>query len=242
MNILVADDEAQIRAGIVSTIGEVAPDARVVGQAATVSEVVSLVEVHTPDLVLLDVRMPGGDGFEALETVRRKNPSQFPIWVILTSYSLFEYAQTAVKLNVFDYMLKPVAPDEMRALLDAVRLEISHRISQGAQRGAVLSAHDLAEKARTLIDRQFEHATGVAQIAEQVGVTPNYLSTVFRKKYGESPLQYLTRARMKRAAALLAQGYKTAEASVMVGYHDSRHFSRLFTRYWGTKPSDYGHR
>ncbi len=239
MNILVADDEAQVRAGIVSIVHEVAPDARVVGQAASVAEVIALVGLQVPDLVLLDVRMPGGTGFDALRELGGEDPTQFPIWVVVTSYSSFEYARTAVKLNAFDYLLKPVAPEEMRTLLDAVRLEISHRISQGAQRGAGLPLQEPAAKARTLIERHFERSIGVTQVAEQIGVTPNYLSTVFRKKYGESPLHYLTRVRMERAAELLAHGHTVTEVSLMVGYYDSRHFSRLFVRHWGIRPSEY---
>lgn len=240
MRIVVSDDEARVRAGIISTIREVAQDAQIVGQATTVEETAALVRLHDPDVVLLDVRMPGGTGFDAVTTVAEGTSTRsdsFPIWIVVSSYSEFDYAQQALKLNVFDYLLKPVAPDEMREILDKARIEIIRRRNRNSGAREMRETSDPAGKARVLMDNHFEKPLGVDQIAEQVGVTANYLSTVFRERYGQPPLRYLMSVRMDRAAQLLKQGYKVTEVAPMVGYRDTRHFSRLFTRYHGEKPS-----
>lgn len=251
MRIVVADDETHVREGIVSVIREVAGDAQIIGHAATVEEVETQVRLYRPDLVLLDIRMPGGTGFDAFSAGREVSPHT--IWVVVSSYSMFDYARTALKLGAFDYLLKPVAPDEMRVLLDSVRSEISRRaVSQSsageirddidngdgrASDSASAAEADPAVRARKLIAERYDRSIGVAQIADQVGVSANYLSTRFRERFGESPLRFLVSVRMERAAELLTGGYRVKEVAPMVGYSDTRHFSRAFARYFGVQPS-----
>lgn len=244
MRIVIADDEANVRSGLLSVIAEVAPDAHVMGQARTVEEVVELVTTHEPDLVLLDVKMPGGTGFDAIERLDRI--ASLPLWIIVSSYAHFEYAKKALKLSAFDYLLKPVAVSEMRAAIDAARPEVSRIRSTRSDdeehedtHSAGHTARDVAVRAKELIERQCERDIGIGEIAEQVGVTAGYLSTVFRSRYNESPLQHLTRVRMNNAAELLSKGYTVAETAAFVGYHDTRHFSRRFSRHWGCTPTDF---
>lgn len=243
MRIIVADDEINVRNGIVSLIADVAPDARIVGLAQTVDEVVDLVKIHFPDLVMIDIRMPGGTGLDA---VARTDHDSLPLWIVVTSYPEFEYARRAIALSVFDYLLKPVSEEEMQRTLNLARAEVGKRIRERAGRltSAVNTAsesaeHDIAVLAKRHIASQYGRPIGVAQIADQLGVTPNYLSTVFRQRHGETPLDFLTRVRMEEAAKLLCLGYGVAETAALVGFHDVRHFSKRFTKHWGVRPSEY---
>ena len=73
----------------------------------------------TPDLVLTDIRMPGYDGMELLKRARIQNPDME--FIIISGYSHFEYAQTAIRYGVSDYILKPVNEEALNATLQKVR-------------------------------------------------------------------------------------------------------------------------
>jgi two-component system response regulator YesN len=84
---------------------------------------------------------------------------------------------------------------------------------------------------------------GVAQIADQLELTPNYLSHLFREKTGTTFLKYLRRLRMDRARELLADpALHVAQVAREVGYGSSRHFSSLFKVAEGLSPSEYRRR
>lgn len=80
---------------------------------------------------------------------------------------------------------------------------------------------------------------GIAQIANQLNVTPNYLSSLFHKKTGESYMNYLTKTRMLKARELLlsADAPHTGQVARQVGYYTVNYFSKLYKEYFGVSPS-----
>ncbi|TCL61777.1 AraC family two component transcriptional regulator [Hydrogenispora ethanolica] len=102
--ILIVDDEALIRNGIAQAVPwrELAIDE--VRTAAGGAEALALMDSWRPDVVLTDIRMPGLDGLELLDRVRQLNPEAKV--VILSGFDDFAYAQAALKLGAFDYLLK----------------------------------------------------------------------------------------------------------------------------------------
>jgi two-component system response regulator YesN len=96
--------------------------------------------------------------------------------------------------------------------------------------------------ARTLeyLRNSYARSVGLAEIARRLSLTPNYLSSLFHRKTGMTFQHYLTRLRLERAGALLARrGVQVQEVAREVGYSGSRHFSRLFRRQFGCRPSQY---
>ncbi len=80
---------------------------------------------------------------------------------------------------------------------------------------------------------------GIGRIAFNLGVTPNYLSTLFHKETGITFVKYLTRLRLEKARDLLAPGRSLVQdVAREVGYASVRHFSRLFQKQFGTYPSE----
>jgi DNA-binding NarL/FixJ family response regulator len=115
VRVLLADDDALIRAGLAVVLGT-APDLEVVAEAADGIEAVDLCLRHTPDVVLMDVRMPGIDGIEA---TRRLVASQPDIKIlILTTFQDDEYVYGALRAGASGFLLKRASPER---LLDAVR-------------------------------------------------------------------------------------------------------------------------
>lgn len=119
--IVVAEDEELLLNNLISKIEKTDEDFQVVGKAQTGSQAYDLVEQYTPDVVITDIRMPVMDGIALLTKVRE----QFPLtkFIITSGYSDFEYARSAIALQVSDYLLKPVDPEELERVLLKIKKE-----------------------------------------------------------------------------------------------------------------------
>lgn len=96
----------------------------------------------------------------------------------------------------------------------------------------------VAQKALQWIEEHFCEQIGLAQVAEALFVTPNYLSSQFHQSVGTPFTQYITELRMERARQLLESGrFTIKEVSLQVGYRSSRHFSKVFKLTFGFSPS-----
>ena len=111
--VVVVEDETMARKGIILTIDWSALDCVIVGEAANGEEGAELVKRLSPDLVVTDVKMPRMDGVEMITKLRAEGcQARF---IILTAYSDFKYAQSALRLGVSDYLLKPLKDGEFEA-------------------------------------------------------------------------------------------------------------------------------
>src|ERR1700693_3392470 len=110
IRVLIVDDQALIRAGF-RMILEAQPDLEVVGEAADGSAAIDAVRTLRPDVVLMDIRMPGVDGIEATRRITEAGvPSKI---VILTTYDLDEYVFDALAAGASGFLLKHVPPEEL---------------------------------------------------------------------------------------------------------------------------------
>lgn len=119
MRVLIADDEELARTGIRQLLAA-RPDTKVVAECANGLETVAAIAEHTPDLVFLDVQMPGFDGFEVIEQV---GSEAMPPVIFVTAYDA--HALRAFETHAVDYLLKPIDPDRFRAALDRARTRIA---------------------------------------------------------------------------------------------------------------------
>ncbi|MFC5450081.1 response regulator transcription factor [Paenibacillus aestuarii] len=90
------------------------------------------------------------------------------------------------------------------------------------------------------VNHNYMNDIGIGQIAGEFNVTPNYLSSLFHKKQGVTFVKFLTETRMLKAKELLLKhpAMKVQEAAEKVGYHSTRHFTKLFSEYFGFYPSE----
>jgi DNA-binding NarL/FixJ family response regulator len=117
VRVVLADDQDLVRAGLDMLLAGL-DDVRVVGQAKDGLEAVEVVAEHRPDVVLMDVRMPGIDGIEATRRIRAAAEDELPRVVILTTFDLDEYVFEAFRAGASGFLLKD-APRER--ILEAVR-------------------------------------------------------------------------------------------------------------------------
>jgi DNA-binding NarL/FixJ family response regulator len=120
VTVLIADDQALVRGGFAMILAA-QPDIEVIGEAADGAEAVRLARSLRPDVVLMDVRMPGMDGLAAT-TALLASPGVTSRVLILTTFDLDNYVYTALKAGATGYLLKDVAP---RDLVAAVRAAAS---------------------------------------------------------------------------------------------------------------------
>jgi two-component system, LytTR family, response regulator len=118
LHILVVDDEAPARRKILRLLRS-EPGVQVVGEADSGESAISAIERHKPDLVFLDVQMPGADGFDVVQGVSDAANTKMPRFVFVTAHD--RYALRAFEVHAFDYLLKPVAEDRFRKVLRRVR-------------------------------------------------------------------------------------------------------------------------
>ena len=115
--VAIADDQALVRAGFASLLGA-APDLEVVGEAADGLQAVELARTSRPDVMLMDIRMPGVDGIEATRRIVADTELAGVRVVVLTTYELDEYVFEALRAGASGFLTKDVEPDALR---DAVR-------------------------------------------------------------------------------------------------------------------------
>lgn len=114
---IIIDDERLARNELKKLLHDHA-DVEVIDEAANVDEGVEKIELQNPDLVFLDIQMPGKTGFQLLEELERA-----PHVVFTTAYD--EYALKAFEVNALDYLLKPVEPKRLADALQKVQYEMS---------------------------------------------------------------------------------------------------------------------
>ncbi|MEO8924820.1 MAG: LytTR family DNA-binding domain-containing protein [Caldimonas sp.] len=139
---IIADDERLLRDQLRARLAEVWPELEILGEAKNGTEAVALVETHRPDLVFLDIRMPGMNGIEAARAIgqlpvddsdEEAAPGPRP-WrgceiVFITAYD--QYAIEAFEQGVVDYVLKPAERDRLQVTVDRVRKRLAGHADDG---------------------------------------------------------------------------------------------------------------
>ena len=155
---VIADDERLLREQLRARLLEVWPELEIVGEAKNGTEAVELVEEHHPDLVFLDIRMPGMNGIEAARAIAQlpvdeegAKPENRRPWrgaeiVFITAYD--QYAIEAFEQGVVDYVLKPAERERLQVTVDRVRKRLANQGSDGAPDASGMQSllQKLAEK------------------------------------------------------------------------------------------------
>ena len=121
MRIVIADDHPVVRRGLRAIVEDALLPADV-HEAGNAAELLTLVRKREPDVVLLDIAMPGRSGLEALKELRREHP-KIPM-LVLSIHSADEFAVRSIKAGASGYLTKDSAPEE---LVDAIRTVVAGR-------------------------------------------------------------------------------------------------------------------
>jgi DNA-binding NarL/FixJ family response regulator len=185
IRVLVADDHAVVREGIRHVL-EREPGFEVVAEAANGSEVVELAERHHPDVVVLDISMPGESGLQVAARLRRSVPDARVL--ILSMHDNTEYVLESVRAGAHGYLLKDTAATELRRAVLAVRAGEAFFSPPIARRLSAAVRGDLEREQRTgdlgsLTAREREVLHGIAvgrtnkEIAAELGISHRTVET-----------------------------------------------------------------
>jgi DNA-binding NarL/FixJ family response regulator len=163
IRVLIVDDDALVRAGLSMMISGT-DDIRVVAEATDGSEVAGAVAAYAPDVVLMDIRMPGVDGLAATEQLRARAGG--PHVIVLTTFDADEYVLRALRAGAGGFLLKDTPPPE---IMRAIRLVVAGEamLSPAVTRRLIQHVADdgLAgrrEHARAMLDRLTDREREVA--------------------------------------------------------------------------------
>ncbi|WP_462253135.1 LytR/AlgR family response regulator transcription factor [Ekhidna sp.] len=128
MKAIIVDDERLARKELMSLLAS-HPEIEIVDEAANPDEAVEKIEKHDPDVIFLDIQMPGKTGFEMLEGMER-----VPQVIFTTAYD--EFALKAFEYNALDYLLKPIQPERLSESLNKVSIKASKKPAKDQKLGS----------------------------------------------------------------------------------------------------------
>ena len=237
IKLLIADDEDIIRNGIAKYIQLHTDRFDKIYLASNGQEAVDIIFRDKPDIMFLDVQMPLMDGIEVMQEAKRAGI--LPYTMILSGYDEFKYCQQALRLGAREYLLKPVRSSDILQMLNHVADELYGK-QEEAGVDQVEEKNHLVELAREYVEEHYYENLMLADVAQKVGISAGYLSTLFQKQLSKGLIDYLNEVRIEYACTYLQQNYlKTYEIAYKVGFKDEKYFSKVFKKIKGQSPSEY---
>ncbi|TXK85054.1 response regulator [Paenibacillus sp. N3.4] len=260
--LLIAEDVKTVRDTLVHSIPWERLGIVLLGAVENGEEALTWMDREEPDLLLTDIGMPKMNGLELIAAVKARNPEIRCL--ILSGLNEFEHARQAVKLQVLDYVLKPIDPVEIEAVLSRATEEL--RKEREERQGVAFAVQSVKEKLPNLLEslspaewsgslkkkRLVEQALqyikevythrelSLSDVADSVGLSDKYLNLLFKEVTGTTINHAIIRLRMEEAARLLKDpAIKIYEICDQIGYTDQDHFRESFKKQFGLTPTDY---
>ena len=237
LRVLLVDDEIMIREGFKRLFDWEAHDCEVVGEAADGMEALAQIDALRPDIVIMDINIPIMSGLKVIQVSRIKHPKI--AYVIVSGYDDFSYCQQALRLQITDYILKPVDYEEFGICIDNLKISLYEQ--------RMAEEHEPKEQGERVIigitrylQEHLEEEVSLSVLAEEFHLNPQYISQLFKTEIGVGFLAYLTNIRMEKAKKLLlSTSFPIAEIAQKTGYGDYRVFTKVFKKAEGITPSQY---
>lgn len=265
--VLIVDDEEIIREGLRSAVDWEAMECKVVGEAEDGDEGLEMVASLLPDIVFADIRMPGLNGLDMISEIKKlKHECKI---IILTGFRDFEYAQEAVRLGAFRFLLKPTKKEElMLSIEDAIKeirklrsehdllknlrkkVKEQYGINEVSPETAPPSECDESRSSQYLVSRALNYMKAnyskdltLKTVADELYISTWYLSKLLKKETGSTFIDLLNDMRIEEAKKLLLNPkHKIYEIAELVGFSDVAYFTKLFKRLTGLKPMEFRNR
>lgn len=235
LRVLLVDDEIMIREGFKRLFDWEAHDCEVVGEAADGMEALSQIDSLNPDIVIMDINIPIMNGLKVIQLSRMKHPET--AFIIVSGYDDFAYCREALRLQITDYILKPVDYEEFGACIDNLKIALFQQKSAEETEGG---EERIINKIVRFVQNHLAEEISLSVLAEEFHFSTQYVSQLFKNEIGVNFLTYLTNIRMEKAKKLLlSTDLPIAEVSEQTGYGDYRVFTKVFKKSEGVTPSQY---
>lgn len=253
--VLIVEDENIIRKGLIYMIDWLKVNCIVVGEAVDGVDGLNKIEKLEPDIVVTDIRMPFKDGIEMIsESIYDYNYEA----IIISGYSEFEYAKSAISLGVGEYLLKPIDFEELYQTLGKLKskIESKYEFRNYLQSDKSMDLYKkildikhynmIENKTNYVVDMinyiktNYNKRISITNLSDKYEVSTVYLNSKFKEETNYTFNDFLNRYRILKAVELLKEGelliYEIAEN---VGYQDYKYFSQVFKKYVGQSPSEF---
>lgn len=209
----------------------------------------SLAASFVPDIIILDQMMPVMSGTEMAAQLKN-NPRLSHIPIIMLTAKDDNFTETeSIRLGIDAFMSKPFVPSMLTARIKML-LQARNEMRQSARITSLtaprpieaesVSEKQLARIAQTIEDNVADPDLNVSLLCEKCGIPNKQLYRIIKKYLDISPLDYIRRVRLQKAAMLLGQHrFTVSEVSYMVGFKTPSYFAKCFQAQFGVKPSEY---
>lgn len=232
IRVMVVEDERAAAERYAALIGAFGHGFHVAAVCQQVPEALAVYRKSPPDVVFSDIRMGRDNGLAMLEEFRRSGWTGHA--VIVSGYNDFAYAQRAIHLQAFEYLLKPVFPEDMNRTLRQLLARFEQH--EGGIEVSLLGRDrktlpPFVARALAFVSEHYARRVSLREAAGCACVSPAYLSTSFRRHCGCTFVGYLRRYRIETAKRLIeSSDLAIEEIAAQVGIGDVAYFNKLFKR------------
>lgn len=239
--LIIVEDETLIRQWLAQALDYASLGIEVAALAADGAEGAAAIRQLQPQIVLTDIMMPHMTGFEMFEKTKDLAYEK----IILSSYSDFQHAKTAMRYGVYNFLEKPIDLEELRTCLWQICLDMKQEDTERDEETVenVLSFLQLpqvdavhwAAAILEWVHQHYHQTISTEKIAHHFGYSESYFYKKIKEELGITLKDYLNRYRMKRAIELMiAQpDLKVYEIAEAVGFSDYNYFGKVFRKYTG---------
>lgn len=232
---VIIDDEEKILEGISELFPWNNIGFQVAARFTDARSALSYVENHPVDVVMSDISMPDMNGIELTRELKRFPDIKI---VLFSSYKDYEYMRAAIQFGICDYLLKPIRYEELVACFDQIRMKLEKQNNVEVIKPKTYYS-EIIQRVDDYLTMNYQKAS-LEGAAEAVGLSPNYLSKIYKEKSGGGFMERLNKIKMEKAAELLLDpNYKHYEIAFYVGYDNPKNFSRAFKAYFNVSPMEY---
>lgn len=230
-SLLICEDETLERLTLRKMIEQRYPNIMLLEDARTGKEAVQKAQQFKPDLLLMDIKMPGMNGLDAQKQIISFHPQIKTI--IITAYDDFSYAHEAIKYRILDFLLKPFSSAILYDCIDKI-------LNTAAPLPAVTEEKAAIQEALDYINSHYQDNIQLTDVARRVHFSQKYFSRYFKEQTGQSFTEYVSRQKVYRAKSLLLHTsvpiYKIA---MDLNFSDSAYFTKVFRKYEQLSPLEF---
>nr|WP_207739261.1 response regulator [Clostridium perfringens] len=240
---MVADDEQLERSVLIAILKKNLRVKEII-EARNGKEALELNRELNPDIIIMDIKMPGINGIKALELIKKENPNKEII--MLTAYDDFEFIHKVLVLGGSDYILKPIKPDKIMEIVDNIidkvenkRIELGDKkhIDEKYSDSSLTNEEKIVDKVSKYIDDNMDKMLKLEELASICNLSPGYFSRVFKKETGKTVITYINEKKVERAKKLLKESKDPIiNISLDLGFDDCGYFIRVFKKITGLTP------
>lgn len=260
--LLIAEDVKMVRDTLVRSIPWERLGIALLGAVENGEAALAWLEREAPDLLLTDIGMPRMNGLELIEACKERNPDIRCI--ILSGLNEFEHARRAISLQVHQYILKPIDPDEIARVFGEVVRELARERRQREELAVAdrklrdelpnlagtlppdewsggLKKQRLVEQAIGYIKAHYaRNELALSDVAAAVGLSEKYVNLLVKEVTGTTINAWIVRHRLEAAVRMLKDpANRIYEICERIGYTDQDYFREVFKKQYGLTPTEY---